>query len=163
MSAPDHERPGGANFFPASFAACLALSRAQHAVVENLDDGILAQAHDFAVRRLDEGLAFPALRLCKAMVFMEGPEGEEAGGLQLNFSTNLHGRQQVVGARVLAYTPGDPFVHETEPFTLSQAEDVARSVRCLAVAASCVKGMDVTPDLTGVVGVISIPVFRTDY
>ena len=161
MSAPEQQLPGGTNLFPESFAACLALSRVQHRLIEALDPEIVAKAHDFAARLpLEDGIEVPELRHCQAVLYMDGLHGNETGGLQFNFARPVGSRLQMVGARVVAYYPGEPFITEAEPFTGYEAQQVAEAIDRLAQVCAGSEVL-VSPDLTSIFTVRPIPIFRT--
>lgn len=159
MSAPEQQHPGGADLFLANFGMCVALSNAHHKVMETLDQETISLAHQFAVARMAGELAIPELRLCKTMVYVERNALEEHGGLQFNFSRDHGGRSQIVGARVTAYYVGSQFVREAEPFTLREAEEIARMTEGLSNIFDAAEGR-IDPDLTSVTGIPRIPIFR---
>lgn len=163
MKNPEQQLPGGNDLFLINFAASLDLSRTQRAVVDRVDGDVIYKAHDYAKYRLGSVLQIPKLELCKPMLYVEDhDELGETGGIQLNFSVPRGFGHRIIGARVAAYYPGDPILRPGEVFTLSEAEEVERLVQLLNAVAHCATGLNVTRDLTGIVGIPRIPHYQAE-
>src|SRR5688572_19592857 len=150
MSAPE-QTPNDLHF--ERFAAYLYLHKIQGRFISNLaeaDPDILRLAHDFALRRIDETVPMPPLWLCQPRLYQEFDRDGYSGGIQFNFSRPItpYGRYQSTGVRVQAFHSGEPFIQPQEPFTTTQAEEIARRVDALAELAANATQVYIDPDLS---------------
>lgn len=120
-----------------------------------LSTGTIDLARQVAAYCLDGLYRLPPERLCQLLFYREvGPRSgaELGGGLQINFSVadeliGVYG----IGVQVSAYRLGDGRVGAVEPFSIDQAEEVARGVEGVSVMYG-VEGLVVSDSLSYFIG-----------